>query len=243
MGLKRSHRNFFKGKGLTLLLGGCVLAAAVTSVLLLQNGLGSIKKENESFLSSQKKTESESAVREPLEGISKPSQQSPSSSVESSSLPPGENSGEETESSLPLEESEKLLYILPTTGMVSRSFSADELVYYPTLKIWRVHHALDMNAPMGTPVKAMADGYVEKCFEDAVFGVAVRLTHADGKRTTVYGLSDQLLVKEGDAVLVGDVIGTIRGVPAEEGSGIHIIMEDEKGNFLDPLAYIGPKEA
>ncbi len=234
----KSFKEFIRTNGIYLGLGVCLLAAVAGSFFRLESGLTEIRSENASLLESQKKT-SFTETETPLSGVSKPSELSSVREEESSFLSPSSTPSEETESSEEFSTSEPLLYILPAAGKIGERFSGDALIYYPTLKLWKVHQALDVIAPVSTPVKAMADGQVTKCFEDSLLGVAVRIQHPDGMISTIYGLSPKLTVKEGQQVKVGDILGVVAGVPSEsDHSGLHITMQSQEGIFLDPEAYI-----
>ena len=103
---------------------------------------------------------------------------------------------------------------------------ASRLVHIPTLKPvpgdfpgwgWRIHpifhylqfHAAsDQGAPMGTPIKAAASGYVVRSSYDSASGNCIVINHGNGFVTT-YMHCSVLLVHEGQQVNKGDIIGKV----------------------------------
>lgn len=230
---------FWHAKGLYLILGIGILAAAVGSGISVHNGLNEIEKNNAEIVSAQKKTSGELPAEQHVSGQRKPSVSSAPSAGSSSSPSRLSGSGQETDSSEELQGSEPLLYILPAAGQMGTGFSGDDLVYYPVLKVWQVHQGMDICAGKGTPVKAPADGTVSKVFEDAVWGVTVRIRHPDGMTSQICGLNHRLNVKEGDRVSVGDRLGKVEGVPAERTKcGIHFTLQNADGVYEDPMNYV-----
>jgi len=72
---------------------------------------------------------------------------------------------------------------MPVNGNVIKQFSGDNLVFSNTMNDWRVHRGIDIDAPLGTQVRAAAAGVVERVFEDDMLGVVVIIDHGDGLQT------------------------------------------------------------
>lgn len=72
---------------------------------------------------------------------------------------------------------------LPFTRITSFFTSAR---FHPILKIWRAHKGVDYAAPIGTPVRAVADGVVEFAGQQRGYGNLVVLKH-NGPYSTAYG--------------------------------------------------------
>jgi murein DD-endopeptidase MepM/ murein hydrolase activator NlpD len=83
------------------------------------------------------------------------------------------------------------------------------LSYNRTTRDWRTHDGVDIAAEAGTEVVAAADGEVYATFEDETLGCTVVIRHEGGYTTCYSSLSQDLRVKAGDKVAMGDVLGTV----------------------------------
>ena len=81
---------------------------------------------------------------------------------------------------------------------------------HPVLRVWRPHRAIDYAAPVGTPIKAVANGVVTQRSYDKSNGNKVRLRHANQYETTYIHLSRfGRGIKLGRKVTQGQVIGYV----------------------------------
>lgn len=82
--------------------------------------------------------------------------------------------------------------------------------YHPILHITRAHRGIDLAAPLGTPIKAVANGIVTHIGPLGGFGNMVKLKHS-GKYETIYAhmLRFKRGLKKGSKVLRGAVIGYV----------------------------------
>ncbi len=131
-------------------------------------------------------------------------------------------------------------FALPLSGKISGSHSGGELVKYEALDEWRTHDGIDIAAETGAEIKAAANGKISAVTNDPLWGTVVEISH-EGNIVTVYsGLAPELLVKPGDEVKLGDVIGTLGETNLAEidkDSHLHFAMK-ENGKFIDPLTKI-----
>ena len=85
----------------------------------------------------------------------------------------------------------------PVDGEIIWQFAINELIYSKTDQ-WTTHTGIDIASPMGTPVRAVASGTVEKVYKDAGLGITVVIAHPNGHKTYYANLAeDDSLVKEG----------------------------------------------
>ena len=95
----------------------------------------------------------------------------------------------------------------PVEGAPIFGYSMEALSYNQTTRDWRVHNGIDLAAEEGSPVMAAADGEVFTVYEDDVLGHTVVIRHSDGYTTCYSSLSDEIAMKPGDKVTIGDTIG------------------------------------
>ena len=95
----------------------------------------------------------------------------------------------------------------PVSGDSIFGYSMEALSYNQTTRDWRVHNGVDLAAEAGAEVKAAADGEVYTVFEDDAMGTTVVIRHADGYTTKYASLAENVSVKPGDTVTMGQVIG------------------------------------
>ena len=95
----------------------------------------------------------------------------------------------------------------PVEGAPIFGYSMEALSYNQTTRDWRVHNGMDLAAEAGEPVMAAADGEVYTVYEDDALGHTVVIRHNDGYTTCYSSLSEDLPVRAGDKVTMGDTIG------------------------------------
>ena len=100
------------------------------------------------------------------------------------------------------------------------------------------HDGIDIAAPVGTPVRAAASGRV--IFSDALrgYGNVVIVKHANGF-TTVYAHHRRNLVKDGQIVQRGEIIGEVGETGRVTGPSLHFEVRSGK-NARNPLHYLTP---
>lgn len=96
---------------------------------------------------------------------------------------------------------------LPVPGDTIGAYAMDCLSYNETTRDWRVHNGVDLAAEAGAPVGAAADGTVYTTYEDDTLGFTVVIRHDGGYTTRYSSLDENLCVKPGDAVTMGQTIG------------------------------------
>lgn len=127
-------------------------------------------------------------------------------------------------------------YSYPVGKDVLQKFSEDP-VYCKTTQDWRAHTGVDFSAKEGDPVKAIADGKVEKTYVDDKYGSTTVIRHGDVE-AWYCGLKDTK-VKAGENVTSGQEIGTVGTVPLEtsEASHLHLMIKQD-GGYVDPLSIL-----
>lgn len=80
---------------------------------------------------------------------------------------------------------------------------------HPIYKVRKMHHGIDFAAPIGTPIYATADGTIENVeMSFTGYGKKVEIDHGFGYRTR-YAHMHMFVVKNGQRVKRGDLIGYV----------------------------------
>jgi hypothetical protein len=100
------------------------------------------------------------------------------------------------------------------------------------------HTGQDYAAPVGTDVQVVADGTVIDEGLDSGYGIYVQVDHGSGYQT-IYGHLSKKLVKVGDSVKKGKVIGKVGSTGNVTGPHLHFEVRKGKNNPVDPSTFIG----
>lgn len=109
------------------------------------------------------------------------------------------------------------------------------------------HKGLDFANPMGTPIKAADDGIVVVTMNNAQrgsgyggYGNVTVLEHKKNKEWTLYAHQSKILVKEGQKVKKGQVIGKIGSTGQSTGPHLHFELRKQKmGGQINPAPVLG----
>ena len=151
-------------------------------------------------------------------------------------------SGETLDSTQPSTQTQRrsLKTAAPVTGETAAGYAMDCLSYNETTRDWRVHNGMDITAPEGTQVCAAAEGEVYTIYEDDIMGMTVVIRHEDGYTTTYSSLAEELSVKVGDKVALGQVIGTVGSTALIEtvmGPHVHFSVS-YNDQVMDPAEFL-----
>jgi murein DD-endopeptidase MepM/ murein hydrolase activator NlpD len=123
--------------------------------------------------------------------------------------------------------------IWPVKGWVTSGFGP-RVSPFTEKPAW--HDGLDIGAAPNAPVQAPAQGRVTATGFDPKLGNIVRLDHGFGIET-LYGHLAKSLVKEGQRVNRGDVVGLVGSSGLSTGPHLHYMVK-VNGQALDPSKYI-----
>jgi murein DD-endopeptidase MepM/ murein hydrolase activator NlpD len=107
---------------------------------------------------------------------------------------------------------------------------------HPVLGGRRAHKGIDLAAATGTPIRASADGVVEKAEWFGGYGLFVSLDHG-GAMETRYGHMSRVAVAEGQQVRKGDVIGYVGSTGRSTGPHLHYEVR-VAGEAVNPVPYL-----
>ena len=116
-------------------------------------------------------------------------------------------------------------------GRVTSAFGARE--HHPILghTPGGLHHGYDVAAPEGTPIRAARPGRVTFSGSRGGYGNLVEIDHGDGKSTR-YAHASRLLVKVGEPVSAGTIIGLVGSTGLSTGPHLHYEVR-QNGVALD----------
>ena len=121
---------------------------------------------------------------------------------------------------------------------VASGFSAAR--FHPILQVTRAHQGVDYPAPIGTPVRATANGTVVFAGTQGGYGRLVQLQHR-GAYSTLYGHLSRIApqLRPGARVVQGDVIGWVGMTGLATGPHLHYEFR-VAGAPRDPLTVAMP---
>jgi murein DD-endopeptidase MepM/ murein hydrolase activator NlpD len=115
----------------------------------------------------------------------------------------------------------------------SRVSSGFKMRFHPILQEWRAHLGVDYAAAKGTPVRNVGLGVVESAGNMGGYGNAIVIKHNNG-HSTVYAHLSKVLVKRGQRVNQGQVIGLVGATGWATGPHLHFEFR-VNGRHQDPL--------
>jgi len=123
----------------------------------------------------------------------------------------------------------------------SRITSGFKMRFDPILKKWRKHEGIDYGAPIGTPVRSVADGTVSFAGKENGYGNVVKVAHGRG-RVTLYAHLSRIDVHRGEHVTEGEHVGAVGMTGWATGPHLHFEFIDH-GVHLDPLKVAKSSES
>lgn len=100
----------------------------------------------------------------------------------------------------------------------------------------KFHYGIDLAAKEGTPIVATRSGKVTKATYDSAAGYYVTLDHGDGFSSKYLHMT-HYIVKKGDYVTAGQVIGYVGSTGTSTGPHLHFSIL-YKGEYVNPANYI-----
>jgi murein DD-endopeptidase MepM/ murein hydrolase activator NlpD len=124
-------------------------------------------------------------------------------------------------------------FIYPVRGTLSSSYGWR---IDPIARVERFHSAIDLAAPLGTPVKAAMDGKVSRVAVNSVYGIYIIITHPGGYQS-LYAHLSAASVKQGAQVTQGAKIGEVGSTGYSTGPHLHFgVFRNNKA--INPLEVL-----
>lgn len=98
------------------------------------------------------------------------------------------------------------------------------------------HGGLDIRAPYGAPVKAMAKGTVVSAGKWGGYGNCIVIQHINGLQT-IYGHLSKILVKQGQKVDINQQIGNVGSTGRSTGPHLHYEIR-QNGKRVNPSSFL-----
>lgn len=109
---------------------------------------------------------------------------------------------------------------MPVQGRLTSNFGVR---IHPILRTARMHKGLDIAAPYGSPIRAAMDGVVAMAGRAGGYGNFVKLNHGSGMASG-YGHMSRILVRPGQRVTRGQMIGQVGSTGLSTGPHLHYEM-------------------
>ncbi|MFN4298860.1 MAG: M23 family metallopeptidase [Thermaurantimonas sp.] len=108
---------------------------------------------------------------------------------------------------------------------------------HPIYKVLKMHTGIDFTAPVGTPIYATGDGVViqDNGIGGSGYGLYVIISHGFGYHT-LYAHMSKAIVKPGQKVKRGDIIGYVGNTGSSTGPHLHYEVI-KNGIKVDPINY------
>lgn len=124
--------------------------------------------------------------------------------------------------------------VAPVVGRLSSKFGPR---IHPISGAQQHHAGIDIAAPAGTPIRAAAGGIVEFAGTRGGYGNLVIVRHPDGVES-YYAHQRDLMVRAGQSVGAGEVLGTVGSTGTSTGPHLHLEVRRD-GRPEDPLPWLG----
>jgi murein DD-endopeptidase MepM/ murein hydrolase activator NlpD len=107
---------------------------------------------------------------------------------------------------------------------------------HPILHVVRMHAGIDLTCPRGTNIFVTADGVVREAgYTSGGYGNKILVDHGFGYQT-LYGHCEKVLVKPGDVVKRGDIIGLVGSTGLSTCPHLHYEVH-VNNNAVNPINY------
>ena len=108
---------------------------------------------------------------------------------------------------------------------------------HPIYKTKKFHQGIDIGAKGGLPIYAVADGIVEFSGPNGGYGNSIKITHDNGYATSYNHMMSESILKAGDPVKQGEIIGYVGSTGTSTGNHLHFNVWKD-GALVNPLNYI-----
>ena len=246
---KTKMKDFFRKEGFYLVLFVCLCVVATATAIAIKNNNSEKKannNENEFTLNVEEKVDSNASEvqKQNAERVENNDQLAEEQTTQEVATDEQEIAQTEDEDlSMVSNTNTEVVFALPVEGTIARNFgNMVRIQENEDGAVDQTRKGIDLNASVGTVVRAAAEGRVEEVSENVTDGTYVIVTHANGLKTKYCNLSDDVKVAVGDYLEQQAEIGTV-GNTSEIftsqvcGDVLNLQLEDANGLDIDPTSY------
>ena len=127
-------------------------------------------------------------------------------------------------------------FSLPVAAHITSAFG---MRFHPVLRYWKLHDGTDFGAACGTPIRAPRAGRVAERYYNAGYGNRLMIDHGHlGGRyvTTGYNHASRYIVRVGQRVRKGQVIGYVGSTGFSTGCHLHLMVWLD-GRLRNPMTW------
>ena len=127
----------------------------------------------------------------------------------------------------------------PLAGNIILDYSMDSAIFFETSQQYRYNPSLVIEAVVGEPITAAADGQVSAIYSNVETGGTICCDLGNGYEL-IYGQLENFTVAEGDYVHEGDILGFVAEPSifyTQEGSNVYFEMKKD-GEPINPSDYM-----
>lgn len=135
---------------------------------------------------------------------------------------------------------DQLVYPLPDPVSVTSRFGWRR---HPVTGVRRFHAGVDLGAGQGTPIIASHSGRVTAADRMGGYGLAVVMEQPNGSQDTLYAHMSQILVRPGQRIEAGTVIGRVGSTGLSTGPHLHYEARQKTNSGWTPVDPGGQLEA
>jgi murein DD-endopeptidase MepM/ murein hydrolase activator NlpD len=128
-------------------------------------------------------------------------------------------------------------FLHPVAGAVTSAFG---MRLHPVLKVWKLHDGTDFAAACGTAIRAPYAGVVTRAGSSPAYGNRLFLSHGsvDGVQVkTAFNHAARYLVRPGQRVSRGEVIGAVGSTGLSTGCHLHLMVW-LNGRLSNPMSWL-----
>jgi murein DD-endopeptidase MepM/ murein hydrolase activator NlpD len=111
---------------------------------------------------------------------------------------------------------------------------------HPVLKVWKLHDGTDFGAACGTAIRAPYAGVVKRAYYSPAYGNRLFVSHgrvAGVEVETAFNHAARYLVRPGQRVTRGQVIGAVGSTGLSTGCHLHLMVW-LNGRLSNPMSWL-----
>ncbi len=238
---KVKFTNGVQGKGFAAALALSICAVGISTYAAYSGAVSSSNRDREKAVTTD---DSVFVFTQPAETVNAEVFDLPKETAEES-----EAAVTEPEAALAVADEAGFFFKSPKTMPIANAsvinpYSNGELVKSETLGVWKTHDGADIAADVGTSVSAIMKGTVSEVTNDPLWGICVVIDHGENVVAHYCGLAENVTVKAGQEVSMGEIIGQVGNtadIECKLEPHLHLGIT-VGGAWTDPIAFIEGKD-